>query len=585
MAPSAPTFAEIFAEYSRGAFLSASLGARRYLAREPAEGRGIHLLTLAGYQLGHLDDAERWLGRAVLLLAGGDLVDAFVNWGSVNLAQGRRRDARIRIAAALAHDPGKARAFSTLSAILREDLQPTGAATASRRSAALEPGFAEAWTCLGNALQAAGELDPAIAAYARAIAIAPDNIVARGNKQFTLCFSAATDDERLFREARAWGERIESVWPPTPAIRRRPVGRRLRIGYHSFEFFFRSALDDVFPPLLRHHDRERFEIRLFADGGREDQRTAELRVLADGWTDLTGLDIAAKVELMRAADLDIAVCLTGYLPIQRLVFAPRVAPIQVAQMNHVATTGLRAFDFRITDPWLDPPGTDRWSVERLVRLTHGYVPVDPPLDAPEVSPLPALSNGFVTFGSFNNLTKVTPEALALWARVLTAVPNSQLLFKARAFTDPSVRSSYAERFGALGVEPERIEFVGDVAGHREHLAALGRADIALDPIPFAGGRTTIETLWMGVPVVNRRIQSLVGRLGSTMLVRAGLDGHVADTSEAFVAIAVGLAAEFGSLSEMRHGMRRRLRASMLCDAIGYTRELEDVFIAMAAGTI
>jgi predicted O-linked N-acetylglucosamine transferase (SPINDLY family) len=344
-------------------------------------------------------------------------------------------------------------------------------------------------------------------------------------------------------------------------------------------------LDDFFPPVLRHHDRGRFDIRLFADGGREDGRTAELRALADGWMDLAGLDVAAKVERMRAADLDIAVCLTGYLPIQRVIFAPRVAPIQVAQMNHVATTGLRAFDYRITDSWLDPPGTDRWNVERLVRLDHGYVPVAPPPDAPDITSLPALANGFVTFGSFNNLSKVTSEALALWARVLTAIPSARLLFKARAFNDPGIRSSYSERFGALGIAVERIDFVGDVAGHHEHLEVLGRADIALDPIPFAGGRTTVETLWMGVPVVNCRTQSLVGRLGSTMLVRAGLDGHVADMPEAFVAIATRLATDLGSLSEMRHGMRRRLQASMLCDVAGYTRELEDAFIAMVSGAI
>ncbi|MBI1775742.1 MAG: glycosyltransferase [Proteobacteria bacterium] len=426
-----------------------------------------------------------------------------------------------------------------------------------------------------------GAPETAVAAFARSIALAPDDIVAHGNRLFTLSFMTGTDDAQLFKEARAWARTVEKRWAPMPLRCPSRRAKRLRIGYHSYEYFRRSLLDDYFPPLLRHHDRDRFEIVLMADGGRRDARTDELRAMADGWVELAGLDLAGKVGRMRAADLDIAVCLTGYLAIQRVVFAPRVAPIQVAHMNHVATTGLAVFDYRITDRWLDPPGeTEAWNVERLVRLENGYVPVTAPEPAPALSPPPALANGYVTFGSFNNLAKVTQATLQLWGRVLAAVKRSRLLLKARVLDDPGVRAVYAMRCGEAGIPPDRIDFVGEVAAHGEHLAAIAAADIGLDPTPFSGGHTTVEALWMGVPVINLRSNSVVGRLGASLLCRAQLDAFLATSAEEYVETAAALARDLARLGALRRTMRSKLLASPLFDASAYTQQLEHAYEAM-----
>lgn len=578
-------FQDFFVAYQRGAFLAAGVGCRRLGSRTPADGRVIHLLSLALFQLGRHSEAERWLRRAGHLTTGADLVDVRVNLASALLAQGRHEEALASSAAALDLDPGKARALSTRADILRADLRSVPALGAGRQAAALEPGRDETWTTIGNALQAAGRIPEALGAYARAMALTPNSIIAHGNRQFTLCFAETTDDEALYQAARASGRILEAAFPPVPMPR--PIRRgRLRIGYHSFEFFARSALDDYFPPVLENHDRRRFEIVLIGDGGRQDRRTDELRTFADRWVDVAGLDLAAKVERLRGLDLDIAVCLTGYLPVQRLVFAPRIAPVQVALMNHVSTTGMKAFDFRVTDRWLDPPGaTERWNVEKLVRLAHGYVPMRPPAGALEATPLPARADGYVTFGSFNNLSKITPGTLALWSRVLTALPTSRLLLKARALEDAQVATRYLDLAAQAGIEPRRIDIVGSVPDNLAHLSALARADIALDPVPFSGGRTTVETLAMGVPVVNLRSPMIMGRLGDSLLSRAGLGHLVAAAADRFVETAVALASDLDALERLRRDLPAMLLRSQLGDVAGYTRELEGAFEAMVDGRL
>lgn len=563
----------------------AAEGCRALVVHDPGGGQTQHLLSLALFQLGRHAEAEVWLRRAGFRLSGADLVDVLVNLAATLLALGRHEEALASINRARVLNPGGARALSAMADILRDRLRPAEALAAGRQAAVLEPERDQTWTTVGNALQLAGRVREAIVAYERALAIAPSSVIAHGNRQFTLCFDPTTTDEILFTAARAWGKVIETALPPLPQTT--PTrSDRIRIGYHSFEYFHRSALDDYFPPVLRSHDRSRFEVVLIADGGRHDRRTDELRGMADRWIDLAGLDLSAKVERLRSAELHIAACLTGYLPIQRLAFAPRVAPIQVALMNHVSTTGMTAFDFRITDEWLDPPGqTDRWNTERLVRLAHGYVPMTPPDHAPTVSVLPARRNGYVTFGSFNNLSKITPETLALWSRVLAALPASRLILKSRALDDPAMRARYRNLASESGIDPGRIDMIGLVAAEAAHLAAIAQADIALDPTPFAGGRTTVETLSMGVPVINLRSPMIMGRLGDSLLSRAGLGSLVATTADAYVETAVALARDLDGLERRRTELPGILRRSRLCDVAGYTRELEEAYMSMVAGTL
>jgi predicted O-linked N-acetylglucosamine transferase (SPINDLY family) len=366
---------------------------------------------------------------------------------------------------------------------------------------------------------------------------------------------------------------------PPPANDRDPE-RRLRIGYVSSEFRQHLFLSE-FLPVLRRHDHRRFEIFCYADVATPDGRTEEIRRLADHWRDQRGRSFDARAAEIRADGIDILVCLTGYLAEQRVLFARRLAPVQVAYINQVGTSGLAAMDYRVTDAWVDPPGrAEPGNIEALERLPGGYSTWEPPSVAPDPGPLPALANGHVTFGVFNNLAKLSGPALALWGEIFAAVPTARLLLKAPTLSDDGTRVLLLDRLAAAGVARERVELIGPVPRFVDALAVMARADIALDPFPFNGGISTREILWMGVPVVSLSGDRFVGRLGASTLARVGLGDLVASDPAGYRDRAIEFARDLDRLTALRAGMRARVAGSMLCDAPRHTDELETAYRAM-----
>jgi len=235
-------------------------------------------------------------------------------------------------------------------------------------------------------------------------------------------------------------------------------------------------------------------------------------------------------------------------------------------------------DYRLTDEWADPPGiADRHHTETLVRLPRGFLCYRPPAGAPAVGSLPARQTGHVTFASFNNLAKVTPEVVRLWAAVLRAVPGSRLICKAQRLEDASIRRRYAELFAAQGIARERVELLGRLESETEHLALYGRVDIGLDTFPYNGTTTTCEALWMGVPVVVLEGGRHAARVGLSIMRQLGLDRCVARDKDEFVSVAAALASDPDGLAALRAGLRTRMAASPLCDAAAFARDVEDAY--------
>ena len=237
-------------------------------------------------------------------------------------------------------------------------------------------------------------------------------------------------------------------------------------------------------------------------------------------------------------------------------------------------------DARLTDAIADPLEADAFAVEELIRLPDGFLCYGPSDEAPEVAALPAGLNGPITFGSFNNLPKLSDETLDLWARILSAVPQSKLLLKARGLDDPQIRQGVVARFALAGVAADRLRFAGRVRGYAGHMALYNEMDIALDSLPYNGTTTTCEALWMGVPTVTLAGDRHCARVGASLMTRVGLKDLVAETPEEYVAIAEKLAADRARLAELRASMRARLEASPLMDATGFTRALEDAYRAL-----
>ena len=335
--------------------------------------------------------------------------------------------------------------------------------------------------------------------------------------------------------------------------------RRLRVGYVSPDFR-QHAVALFAEPLLAAHDHSAVELHCYAEVPAPDAVTERFRALADHWHSTVGLSDEELAEQIRRDRIDVLVDLAGHTAGNRLLaFARKPAPVQVAWLlGHGYTSGLSAMDAFLADAELAPPGSDGLFSERLVRLSRIPLAYAPPAEMPDVAPLPARANGFVTFGYFGRTVRLNDAVLAAWARILHAVPGSRLMLNSAPFGEPAGREQMAARFAALGIDPARLDLVYTSPQPRTW-AAYGEIDIALDPFPHNAGTTTIEALWQGVPVLTLAGRPTVGRFGAAILHAVGLDDWVTDDVDAYVARAVTAAARHRRAGAVARGAAPALR--------------------------
>ena len=435
---------------------------------------------------------------------------------------------------------------------------------------------------LANIAQQAGNHAESRRLYALLLAQLPDHPVIRRNALLSLEYDPAASDAERFAQARAWGD-----WAVHKAggMRKRPPilpldGRPLRVGYVSADFC-QHTVGLFVKDVLATHDRSRVSVYTYGAGQADDWVTAAVRRTSD-WRDIRNLDDVAVAELIRNDGIDVLVDLSGHTAGSRLtVFAHRPAPVQVSWLGYFATTGLSVMDAVLLDEWHAPPDMEAQFVEQIIRLEGGrfcYTPV--PFAPEEVAPAPCVTNGYVTFGSFNNTAKLNGEVIALWARVLAAVPDARLVLKWRTFQDAGMRAFVHEAFGAHGISSDRIE-LRSASFHADVLKEYADIDICLDPLPFTGGLTSCEALWMGVPVITWPQGQVVSRQTLAFLKAIGLDELAAETSDDYVRIAESLARDTQHIAGLRRTMRARMQQSSLCDVTVFARRLEDAFLDLA----
>jgi len=474
---------------------------------------------------------------------------------------------------ALALDPAHLQAAVNRARLLA-GTRPSRAAPALKRVLALFPAAAPALNELARLAQTGLDGPAAFRRFARAHAAHADDPVLHSNWLQQLAYDPDLSRATILARHRDWGRR-HAPPAPSPAPDRDP-GRRLRLGYVSADLG-RHPVGFFLLPALRHHDRRAFDVVCYSGRRAPDAWTRRLRAEADGWVETADLDDAALEARIRADRVDLLVDLAGHTAGNRLaVFARRPAPLQLSWLGYPGTTGLAAIDHLIADCAQIPPGDECWYVERVERLDPGYVCYAPPEDAPAVAPLPAAARGHVTFGSLNNPAKLNPAVLRLWARVLRAVPGARLLLAWPSLADPEVRSRLEALAAAAGLAPARLD-LRPGGGPREFLALYGEIDVALDPFPYSGGLTTLEALWMGVPVVTWPGDRFAGRHAASHLGQAGFADWICPGPAAYVARAAEAAADLERLAALRAALRRRLAASPLLDGAGFARRLEALY--------
>jgi predicted O-linked N-acetylglucosamine transferase (SPINDLY family) len=472
--------------------------------------------------------------------------------------------------------PNDPAAQSNLGVALRAKGRLDEAIAAHRAAIRLRPGNAEAHYNLGNVLKDVGQIDGAVAAFRRAAELKPNFAQARSNLIYALQFDPACDASELREECRRWDRELAGPRSDRAYSNDRNSQRRLRVGYVSPDF--REHCQSLFTiPLLSNHDRQKFEVFCYSYVVRPDTVTDRIRGLADGWRQIEGITDLEAAGLIRRDKIDILVDLTMHMAGGRLgIFAQEPAPVQAAWLAYPGTTGLEAMDYRITDPHLDPPGQAEPYSERSIRLAETFWCYDPLCEEIDSGPVPASMNGFITFGSLNNFCKVNAGVLQLWRRVLKAVPRSRMMILC---PEGRHRESVLGIFDVEGVERERVELVTP-RGRQAYLELYRRIDVGLDTFPYNGHTTSLDSYWMGVPVVTLAGRTVVGRAGVSQLNNLGLPELIAATAEEFVDIAAQLAADRARIEELRRTLRARMRASPLMDGVRFARNIEAAFREM-----
>ncbi|REK10450.1 MAG: tetratricopeptide repeat protein [Planctomycetota bacterium] len=478
--------------------------------------------------------------------------------------------------------PGRAQVQANLGYLWSQLRRFEHSAAASRRAIELDPRLGAAYCNLGLVEQSLGQLDEAIGNFRRAVELSPGEAAWHGNLLYALNFHPGYDAETISAEHRAWAARHADplTAQAAPHSNDRSPERRLRVGYVS-PYFRSHAVNAFAEPLLAAHDHAACEVFCYSDvaAALRDEATERLKGSADHWRETVHLPDAAVSALVREDQIDILVDLSGHIGENRLLaFARRPAPVQVTYLGYQNTTGMQAMDYRLTDAWSDKPGTtDRFYTEELVRLPRAFFCYQPADDAPPVGPLPAESNEYVTFGSFNNYAKVTPEVLDTWAELLARIPQARLVLLAPT-SEPLAERAYAA-FAKRGVQPERVE-VASRRPYLDYLRLIQRVDIALDTFPFNGHTTTCDALWMGVPVVMLAGSAYASRFGGSALVNLGLDEWIAHNRQQYLDIAQRCAGDLQRLAGLRARMRERMTDSPLLDAPGFARHVETAYRRM-----
>jgi len=514
--------------------------------------------------------------RRTLALAP-DHAEAWANTGALLEEGGRMAEARAVCRRALALEAGLVTAWVNRAAACEGLGAHAESAESSRRALALDPAHAGALTNLATARRAWGLVAEGLPLLRRAVRLG--DLTADRNLLAAMLYDPSFDEDARFAEAAAFAaRRAAPITAASVAARTEPSpGKRLRVGYLSSDLRAHPIARNM-EPILANHDHRRFEIILYADTARADALTARLRGHADAWRPIDGLDDAAVASLIRADAVDVLVVLGGRFDANRpLVAAHRPAPVRISAHDG-GTSGLAAMDALLTDRMQASRGGPERFTERPFRLP-GFYAFSPIADAPP----PALPEpgAPVTFGSLNNPAKLNDAVLALWARILAAVPGSRLLLKYRnAFEEEGLRARVRASMARGGIDAARLLFPGPPPEGRHHLSLYHRIDIGLDSFPFTGATTTFEALWMGVPVVTLRGRNLMGRVSAAHLAAAGAPELITDDADACVRVAAALAGDRDRIAVYRTGLRDRLRAAPMLDGPTRARQHERAYRAL-----
>lgn len=535
-------------------------------------------LANAYRNLGQLEAAEATLVGAIELDR--DYRPAYSNLANILRELGRPDEAVEALEMALRLDPAQPETMAALSMALKEAGRLDEAIAWFDRALALKPEAAGGHNDVGMLYTELGRHDEAQAAFARAIGANQNLPVIHSNRLFAKLYMPNVPPAEIAADARAFGERFCD-----PLLRRRPFAngpdpdRRLRVGFVSADFR-KHSVSFFFEPAVAHLVGDEIETFAYSHTLIADETTDRLKAAFDHWICIRKMSDDEAADRIEVDGIDILVDLSGHTSGNRLLlFARKPAPVQVSWIGYPGTTGLKAMDYRIAD-MTEPEDQDpALSIERLWRMPDMAVCYQASPRCPAVIDHPPCDdNGHVTFGCFNNYAKLSDDALATWAAILSRVPDSRLLLEIVNIDRPAIRDAAFGRFARAGLPLDRLDLEPRLP--KNQYVLYNRIDIALDPFPYNGGTTSMDTLWMGVPFVALEGHHLVSRIGFAMLTTVGLPELIAGSPDEYASIAVALALDRERLRDTRRGLRERTARSPLMDHARFGRHLSEAFRGM-----
>jgi predicted O-linked N-acetylglucosamine transferase (SPINDLY family) len=482
----------------------------------------------------------------------------------------------------LSLDSKNVKAYYNLGKIENAKGHFTSAKKLYQKALEIQPDFAEILISLGLLFFDVADCENAQFYIQQAIKHAKNHFFKIGSIHlYSLNFLPQISSDKKFSLHQKWGKKIiKERRYQFVHNKKHPNHSPIKIGYVSPDFKTHSVAYFILP-VLKHHNTNEFQIYLYANVNRPDQMTEKIRKHCYKYRNIRGMETRKSAKLIYEDQLDILIDLAGHTYENLLdVFAMKPAPIQMTYLGYPATTGLETMDYRITDIIADPGIYTSHYTEKLIHIPPPFICYQPPDNAPEISELPMIKNGYITFGSFNHLGKINHSVIQLWSVLLNKIPTARLVLKSRPFHDKHVQDQFKQLFLSNGIENNRLDFRGTVSGIKNHLSHYHDIDIALDPFPYNGTTTTCESLWMGVPVLTVSGNCHAGRVGSSLLKSIGLNEWVAQNSNIFIQKAMMLERQPDLLLNIRYNMRNILKVSDLCNANLHTKKLESVYMKL-----
>jgi protein O-GlcNAc transferase len=538
-------------------------------------GRGILLSAIENQ--GKLQKAIQYLDYAIQLYP--DNAEVYNNRGVVFREFKQFNKALDSFDKAIQLNPDYTEAYSNLGSLLSKIGQFDQAIKNYQIAIRKNPNYAEAYYNYANMLSDLGYMQEALENYDSCIRLENNFITAYSNRALTLNYCIDITADKIFKKHCELEHYLKNHLMIDQFIaNKRYKNPRIKVAYLSPDFHTHSV-SYFFLPLLKSHNKNLLESYCYYNNDINDGMTTMLKNTAEHWRSIKDLNDQAVVELIIKDNIDILIDMAGHTSNNRLtVFSYKAAPIQISWLGYPNTTGINAINYRFTDEIADPVGeSDQFYSEQLIRLPHGFLCYQGDETIPMQQQLPAIKNGYITFASFNNLSKINNLVINVWSKILNALPESKLVLKSKFFTNSEIKSRYLNLFAKQGIEISRIRLLSFLAKKEDHLGMYNTIDIGLDPFPYNGTTTTCEALWMGVPTITLKGNRHSSRVGTSIMTHIGLEEFIAKDEQEYINIAIQLANNTLCLANIRAHLRQQLQDSTLCDSDQFAQDIEGVY--------